>query len=73
MTDSGESVDVGEGHVETCVKPSDSGGGPAEDPLYVFRHMLEKTTEAVPAMEQVTKQALEVRVALLRVKLHAPP
>ena len=37
MTDGGESVDVGEGHVETCVKPSDSGGGPAEDPLYVFR------------------------------------
>ena len=57
----------------TCAKPSDSGGDPSSDPLYVFNHRLEKTTEVVPAEERVTKQALEVRVALLRVKLHAPP
>ena len=74
MAEDGESVDVGEAHVEkTCAKPSESGGGADEDPLYVFKHMLEKTVAEVPAAERVTKEALEVRVALLRATLHAPP
>ena len=36
--------------------PADSGGDPSSDPLYVFNHRLEKTTEVVPAEERVDEQ-----------------